>query len=333
MTEVVVRLESPPASAPDRRDIVVATALFCLALVAYFTANARGGNLGRPLPLGLFVLLSGSYLALGVPDVARRLNETFANSVARIVAGPAVLWAACVVYAGGAGLPIGDCAGSYAIYLAIPSIILATGQAKPGQTPWRELAAAVSLGAGVKYHLLPSLPVPAPGGYDASRLVGLVAGLYFFVVARPLEGVGYRWSLTRRDAATAVLVFLVYAAVALPVGFGTHFITWNPRAVAPGAAASAAHHLPRDGRARRVSLPRPHSKSLITLARRSVRPRDCIGGLRTVASPGSAIRGAGDDCRRRLRVRVPSHGEADRRGNHARAGRRGLGDSVASMTL
>lgn len=232
MTEVVVRLESPSASAPARRDAIVAAVLFCLALVAYFAANTRAARLAQPLPLGLFVLLAGSYLALGVPEIARRLNEAFARPVLLVV-GPVSIYSACVVYAGGTGLPVGDAAISYAIYLAIPSLILVTGQAKPGQFPWRELGVAVSLGAGVKYHLLPSLPVPAPSGYDASRLVGLVAGLYFFVVARPLDGVGYRWSLTKRDVTTAVFVFLAYAAIALPVGFGTGFITWNPRAVAP----------------------------------------------------------------------------------------------------
>ena len=233
MTEVVVRLDPPSARSIVSRDAVVASVLFCLALVAYFTANAHGARLARPLPLGLFVLLAGTYVALGVPDISHRLHEALGGRLIRIFAGPAVLWSACVLYAVGAGLSVGDRALDFAVYLAIPSLVLSTGQAKPGQLPWRELVVAASLGAGVKYHLLPALPVPAPGGYDASRLVGLVAGLYFFLVARPLDGVGYRWSITRRDAATAVLVFLGYAAIALPIGFGTGFITWNPRAATP----------------------------------------------------------------------------------------------------
>jgi membrane protease YdiL (CAAX protease family) len=207
--------------------------LFALALVAYFTANTHAARLAHPLPLGLFTLLAGSYLALGIPSVALQLSEMLARPTARILAGPAVLFAACVVYAAGAGLSVGDRAFAFAVYLTIPSLILATGRASPGEFPWRELAVAASLGAGVKYHLLPSLPVPAPGGYDASRLVGLVAGLYFFLVARPLDGVGYRWTITKRDAAMAALVFLAYAAIALPIGFATHFITWHPRAAAP----------------------------------------------------------------------------------------------------
>ncbi len=208
MTEGVVVLDSPASSKGSwSREAAVAAVLFGLALVAYFTANAHGARLARPLPLALFALLAGGYIALGVPDVTRRLSDAFPRASVRIVAGPVVLWTACVLYAAAAGLSVGDRALAFAVYLAIPSLIFATGQAKPGQLPWRELAAAASLGVGVKYHLLPTLPVPAPGGYDASRLVGLVAGLYFFLVARPLEGVGYRWSLTRRDATTAVLVF------------------------------------------------------------------------------------------------------------------------------
>jgi membrane protease YdiL (CAAX protease family) len=205
--------------------------LFGLALAAYFTANTRAEHLARPLPLAVFTFFVGSYLVLGVPDVARRLREALARP---LVVGPILLWSVPVLYAAAAGLSVDDRAFTYAAYLAIPALILATGRARHGELPWRELAAAASLGLGVKYHLLQSLPVPAPGGYDASRLIGLVAGLYFFLVARPLEGVGYRWMLTRRDAATAVLVFLGYAAIALPIGFATHFIVWNPRVAIPG---------------------------------------------------------------------------------------------------
>src|SRR5262249_44742733 len=133
------------------------------------------------------------------------------------------------VYAAVAGLSVGDRALAFALYLAIPSLLLATGEAEAGEFPWRELSAAAWLGLAIKYHMLPTLPIPAPGGYDASRLIGLVGGLYFFLVARPLEGVGFRWALSVRDVGAGVLSFAVYALIALPVGFGTGFITWHPK--------------------------------------------------------------------------------------------------------
>lgn len=220
---------------PVRRsgEAAVAAVLFGLALVAYLTANAHGVRVARPLPLAFFALLAGSYVTLGVPQVADRLRDAAGRESARILAGPLVLWTVCVLYAAAAGLSVGDRALAFALYLAIPSLILSTGAAERGEVPWRELAAAASLGVAIKYHMLPTLPIPAPGGYDASRLVGLVAGLYFFLVARPLEGIGYRWALTRRDVSMAVLVFVAYAAIAVPIGFATRFITWNPRVSMP----------------------------------------------------------------------------------------------------
>ena len=214
-------------------EAAVAAVVFGLALLAYLTANAHGVPVARPLPLALFTLLAGGYVAFGVAEVPRRITEVLGGSWVRIFAGPAVLWAACVLYAAAAGLSVEDHALAFGTYLAVPAAILATGVGERGKFPWRELAVAVSLGLGVKYHLLPTLPVPAPNGFDASRLVGLVAGLYFFLVARPLEGIGYRWALSMRDVGIAAAVFAAYAVIALPVGFATHFIVWNPRVAAP----------------------------------------------------------------------------------------------------
>jgi membrane protease YdiL (CAAX protease family) len=214
-------------------DAVVAAVLFGLALLAYLTANAHGVPAARPLPLALFTLLAGSYVALGVAEVPRRIAEALDRSWVRIFAGPAALWAGCVLYAAAAGLSVADRALAFATYLAVPAVILATGVGERDKLPWRELAAAVCLGLGVKYHMLPTLPVPAPNGFDASRLVGLVGGLYFFLVARPLEGIGYRWALSMRDVAIAAGVFAAYAVIAVPVGFATHFLVWNPRVAVP----------------------------------------------------------------------------------------------------
>jgi len=229
----VTEVGALPGSPVERSGgVAVAAALFGLALIAYFTANARhGAPLARPLPLAFFALLSGGYLALGIPRIASALTEGLSSRTARILVGPLVLWTACLLYAAAAGLSVGDRALVYAIYLAIPSLILSTVAAESGRLPWRELAAAASLSVAIRFHMLPTLPIPAPDGIDASRLVALVAGLYFFVVARPLEGIGFRWSLTRHDVGTAVTVFAVFAVVAIPIGLVTHFIAWHARIV------------------------------------------------------------------------------------------------------
>jgi membrane protease YdiL (CAAX protease family) len=150
--------------------------------------------------------------------------------------GPALLWVACLAYAAVAGLSIGDRAVILGIYLAVPTVLLGTGKESEAQRaiPWRELAAAVWLGVAIKYHLLPSLPLSTPHGWDATRLVGLVAGLYLFLVARPTRGIGFTWSLAVRDVRLAVLAFAAFAVIAVPIGLGTRFLAWHPR---PGWSA------------------------------------------------------------------------------------------------
>src|SRR5262249_50233288 len=109
VTEGVVVLDSavsPTAKERGSRDALVAAVLFGLALVASFTANAHGAHLARPLPIALFVLLAGGYIALGVPEIARGLADALPNASVRLVAGPGALWAACVLYAAAAGLSV-----------------------------------------------------------------------------------------------------------------------------------------------------------------------------------------------------------------------------------
>jgi membrane protease YdiL (CAAX protease family) len=145
--------------------------------------------------------------------------------------GPLVLWLACVAYAAIAGLDVLECVRVFGIYLAAPTLLLATGRSELGHGvfPWRELGAALMLGLAIKYHMLPSLPLPAPGGFDVSRLIGLVAGLYLFLIAHPVGGVGYTWCVDRRDLALAVAAFACFAVIAVPIGLGTRFLAWNPR--------------------------------------------------------------------------------------------------------
>ena len=72
--------------------------------------------------------------------------------------------------------------------------------------------------AAARIHLLPSLPLPPPGGYNAIQLVGIVAAFYLFLVARPMDDIGYTFLLERRGYLRAGLAFAAYAVVALPLG-------------------------------------------------------------------------------------------------------------------
>jgi len=120
---------------------------------------------------------------------------------------------------------------AYAPYLLIPPLLLARplrASDAMRRVPLPELAIVFALWLPIEFRLLPPLPLPAPNGVDVQKLVGLVEAMYLVLVVRPLPGIGYTYRLSARDVATAVVVFIAYAVVALPIGLATGFIAWRP---------------------------------------------------------------------------------------------------------
>jgi membrane protease YdiL (CAAX protease family) len=118
----------------------------------------------------------------------------------------------------------------YAAYLLVPAILLLTsrrGSREPH--PVAAAAAGVAFWLPIEFRLLPPLRVPVAGGYDVGPLVGVIAAFSLFLVARPLDGIGFTFRLTARDIATALAALAVYAVVAVPIGLATGFLEWNPR--------------------------------------------------------------------------------------------------------
>ena len=216
-------------------ELATAAAAFILASVAIVTRTARPASTAALVAAAvLFVLVPGAYIAFSVYGVRQSFRSLVAGlqPALRLVAGPALLLAAAVGYAAAVGLPIGSRLASYAAYLLLPPLLLAvprTSSAGERYVPVRELAVVLALWLPIEFRVLPPLPLPAPNGMDMRKLVGLVDAMYLFLVARPLSRIGYTYRLTMRDVVTAAVVFLIYAVVALPIGFATGFITWHPR--------------------------------------------------------------------------------------------------------
>ena len=217
-------------------ELAVATIAFVLASVAITTRTSRPPSTLVLVAAGLlFVLVPGAYIALSIDGVRRSLRSAVEGlgPLGRLFAGPATLFLAATAYAGVSGLALGPRVPIYAAYLFLPPLLFAApgaGRTKGEErrVPVRELVVIFALWLPIEFRLLPALPLPAPNGVDMRKLVGLVEAMYLFLVVRPPPGIGYTYRLTARDGATAVIAFLVYAVVALPIGFATGFIGWRP---------------------------------------------------------------------------------------------------------
>lgn len=215
-------------------EIVVALIAFAIAVTAITALTNRPSSTMALVAAGaFFTLVPGTYIALGIGGVRHALGATASTlpTVTRLLVGPVVLLIVIGAYAWASGLPLGPRLAIYGAYLLLPPLLLAIPDAKDDgapRAPTPELLVALALWLPIEWRLLPALPLPAPDGVDMRKLVGLVDGMYLFLIARPLSRIGYTYGLSARDVSTAVFAFLAYAVVALPIGFATGFIAWRP---------------------------------------------------------------------------------------------------------
>lgn len=207
----------------------IAAALFLFALGVFFAqASGRASVEKIAAAAMLFAALTATTLALSVTrwrDAVRRMR---APVVVRVLAAPFAITAAIAIYSAFVGIDVVSRAAQVGLYLAVPALIVSTrGGVAP--SPLRILMAAVSLWLPIEFDLLPSLRLPDPGGLRAMPLVGLTNGLFLFLVACPVQGVGYTFRLRRGDVGPALLATLIFALVGVPIGLATGFLQWHPR--------------------------------------------------------------------------------------------------------
>jgi len=237
----------PKATAPHEREsgavqageIVVVAGLFAFACFEFFRVSGGDDSIAsRTAAAMLFVLLAGCYLGLSIEPVRRMLRRVTSHGIHRRAAGPAVLLAAITLYTVTSGSPVLSQIAPYALYLFLPLAFLTEKHDSTGSRPIRQLAVAVQLWLPLTFGL-PKLHLG--GAYDATHLVGIVAGLYFFLVVEPLEGLGYTFLLPRRDWSSAGTALVAFVAVAIPIGLRSGFLAWHPRLNADNLLVSPLH--------------------------------------------------------------------------------------------
>jgi membrane protease YdiL (CAAX protease family) len=222
------RIAPTTAEAPERhpREGWPAIFLFLFAMAVFIAREASRIREVTTLASGaLFAGLIGLTLALSVAACRERLRAR--SQVVNVLAAPLAVTAAIAIYCGVIGLPILPRAAAFGAYLTIPAALVCVGRGRADLV--RVLAAAIALWLPIEFDLLPQLRLPPPDGLRAAPFAALATGLYLFLVACPLDRIGYTFRLSGRDVRVALIATAAFAAVGVPIGLTTGFLEWNPR--------------------------------------------------------------------------------------------------------
>ena len=210
-----------------RREWWPATVLFLFAMAVFIAREVSTVRDVTTLAAGaLFAGLTGLTMALSLTAWRERLRTRW--QVVNVLAVPLTITAAIAIFCGVVGLPIVHRAAAFGAYLTIPAVLVCAGRAGMPHLV-RVLAAAIILWLPIEFHLLPPLQLPPPDGLRAAPFAALAAGLYLFLVACPLDRIGYTFQLSGRDFRVALIATAAFAIVAVPIGLATGFLEWHPR--------------------------------------------------------------------------------------------------------
>jgi len=115
-----------------------------------------------------------------------------------------------------------------AAYAVLPTLLLAASASRSGAT-CVDYAAAAIVWLPVEFRWMYRLfPFPQQLTHTLTILLALSTGVAAFVVLRRLEGVGYAIEWVRGSGWIVLSHFLLFAAIAVPLGIAIGFIAYDP---------------------------------------------------------------------------------------------------------
>jgi uncharacterized protein len=192
------------------------TLLACFSLVAkHFAVTIQ------PTTAVSVALILAPYWAFGFGFdkwLRPRLSHKFTQALA-----PLSLIVSYLVFA----LPRGDfhwnlCLGMSAIVLAITLLL----QHAKTQPDWRDWLVLAILGISVDLHFF-DRAWPVAGLSGMPKLLFVDAGLYGYLVVRPIAGIGFDFRLKLSDIAIGLREFLYFTPIAILLGFALSFLHFH----------------------------------------------------------------------------------------------------------
>lgn len=201
-----------------------------ITLIAAFLTIARRFDVTISPATGVSVaLLLAPYWAFGF-GLGEWLAKRLRGRLPRLLA-PLSLIAAYLVFA----LPAREfrwsmLSGMTAVVLSVTLLL----DRLKGDPCWRDWLVLAILGISVDLHFF-DRAWPVAGLSGMPKLLFVDAGLYGYLVLRPVHGIGFDFRLRLSDALTGLREFLFFAPVAIGLGFALGFLHFHKTLSSPGA--------------------------------------------------------------------------------------------------
>ena len=164
-------------------------------------------------------------LLLGTGDVLESSRKVVARHPYLIALAPLGLWGLYFLYASGLGIATAESAGVMALYLAVPFVMLRSGSGK-----WADPVAMLWLWLPLELGLIRRVLIAGAGTdlhYAFAQLLAIDAGIIAFAIWHGTPNIGYRYEWNGSIVRTGFLSFLIFSAVAIPLGFEIGFIHYR----------------------------------------------------------------------------------------------------------
>jgi hypothetical protein len=201
-----------------------------LGLAAALYGNWMGfGGPGLAIALGAFLVLLAGQVLFASAGLADRAHYWLSQRGAILLAPSLLLLAVYLSYLTATQHFTLWRLGGAAAYILLPSLLTLRARSKPAGA-WEDFAALLAIWLPIEFRWLPELwPYPNPRlGYVLAMLLGINVAVAAFLLVRRLEGVGYSVAWGRGWVCAVVLNFLIFAALAIPLGMAIGFIEFAP---------------------------------------------------------------------------------------------------------
>lgn len=210
------------------RAAVIISGLAAIAGVVWLMSR------GIPVERALVVSLCGAAVLAGIlilgTDAISHVERTLRVKPAWIFALVGGLWVLYLAYSTALEAAHPRSLAFMALYLSLPFLLL-IGNRGAATGTWQDAVTILCIWLPLELGIVRQMTMPSTAAinfqYAFAQGLAVNAGILAFAGWRRLPGIGYRFEFDRKVLSMAVLSFVLFAVIAIPLGLAIHFIRYT----------------------------------------------------------------------------------------------------------